>query len=59
MNLKHIEIKVPEKHNPNCKRVQFYLNDPCKTVLKFQQTDNERDQVLVVGAESWKQMVLI
>lgn len=50
MKLKRIEIRTPDPYNPNCKRVQFYLNDKYKTLLTLQQTDNESDSVLIVGA---------
>jgi len=51
MKLKKIEFKCPVRYNPNCKRVQFYLNDECKTLLTLQQTESENDSVIVVGAE--------
>lgn len=51
MKLKKIEFKCPVRYNPNCKRVQFYLNDECKTLLTLQQTESENESVVVVGAE--------
>jgi len=51
MKLKRIEIRTPEEYNVNCRRVQFYIHAPYKTLLTLEQTDNERDEVILVGEE--------
>lgn len=49
--LKRIEFRIPEEYNPNCRRIQFYLQAPHHTLLVLEQTDNPKDKTVLSGRE--------